>query len=273
MLQTEIAICSQKGGVGKTTLSLNLALAFAQMGHQTTIVELDPQGSLGASLLKPSGFASGIVSFFNDERSLREVILNTSVPGLSLLPFGEIDPVETLDFENRVLRSNQLSRLVDEGHAGGQNLIIFDCPAGFSALTQAVLRSVRRLVVPIQAEPLSLRALGKFLRGVESIQEVANPDLSLLGLVLTMFDRKCDASFSVVQSTWESFDASMVFETVVPRQQAYLEASLRGVPVGFMSKGTHPEGRRYQVLAQEVLSRLSTEEQGADDGEPIQTLL
>ena len=148
-----------------------------------------------------------------------------------------------------------------------------DCPSGFGMMTQAVLRAVRQLMIPVQAEPLSLRTIAKFLRGVESIQSIANPNLILLGLVLMMFDRKCDASFSVLQSAWESFDPSMVLETVVPRQRVYLEASLRGVPVGFMAKGNSPEGRRFRVLAQEVFNRLIEEERGADDDEPIKTLL
>jgi chromosome partitioning protein len=273
MIPTEIAICSQKGGVGKTTLSLNLALAFAELGHKTLLIETDPQGSLGASLLKPGGFAPGIVRYFNDDCPFCDACVDTKISGLSLMPFGEIDTIEALDLEGNLLRSGHLSKLIDAAHGEGHELLIFDCPSGFGMVTQAVLRSAKQLLIPVQAEPLSLRTIGKFLRGIESIQAIANPDLALLGLVLMMFDRNCDASFSVLQSTWESFDADMVLETVVPRNSVYLEASLRGVPVGFMAKGKSPEGRRFRVMAQEVLGRLSTEEDGADDGEPIQTLL
>ena len=273
MFPTEIAVCSQKGGVGKTTLSLNMALAFAELGHNTLLIETDAQGSLGASLLKPEGFAPGIVRFFNDEYPLSEALVQTKVAGLSLLPFGEIDPIEMLDFESNLLRGNLVSRLVEGGRLEGFDLVIFDCPSGFGMMTQAVLRAVEHLIVPVQAEPLSLRTIAKFLRGVESIQAIGNPRLSLIGMVLMMFDRKSDASFSVLQSAWESFDASMVLETVVPRQKVYLEASLRGVPVGFMAKGKSPEGRRFRGLAEEVFNRLTHKEEGADDGEPIQTLL
>ncbi len=273
MEPTQIAVCSQKGGVGKTTLSLNLALAFAELGYNTLLIDTDPQGSVGASLLKPDGFAPGLVHFFKNECPFDDALVHTKVAGLSLCPFGEIDSIEMSDFESAVLRGNGIAELIEQGNRAGFDLLLFDTPSGFGMMTQAVLRAVRHLVIPVQAEPLSLRTLTKFLRGVESIQQVANPSLTLLGLILMMFDRKCDAAFSVLQSVWESFDTSLVLETVVPRQTVYLDASLRGVPVGFMAKGKSPEGNRFKGMANELLGRLAPSDFGREDREPIQTLL
>ncbi|MCP4657586.1 MAG: ParA family protein [bacterium] len=272
MRKPSVALVSQKGGVGKTTLALNLGLALAQLGRSTTVVELDPQGSMGSSLLKSRTDYQGLAEILAGAATVEEARIPTKVGGLSLLPVGFVDPFEISRFE-AALSGGNLPRVLEQVHASGSEIILCDCPSGLGVATLAALGSVSHALVPIQAEPLSLRLVELVLETLERIRDTSNPDLALLGLVLCMFDTGCDASLSVAQATWQSFDPAAVLETVIPRRRVYLEASLHGVPVGYMGGGRHPEGRRFHMLGQEVLHRLEPREEEVPDGGPVQTLL
>ncbi len=273
MQNCSVALVSQKGGVGKTTVALNLGLALAQLGKQTTILEVDPQGSLGSSLLQPLAAHSGLAQIMAGTTTVAEARLQTKISGLSLLPAGEVDPFAVPRFDDLLREAGGLSRILDELHGSGSEIVLVDCPSGLGAISLATLSSVSHALVPLQTEPLSLRSVELVLAGLERIRDSSNPHLTLLGLVLCMFDRGSEASLSVVQAAWQHFDPKVLLEVVVPRSHAYLEASLHGVPVAFMAKGRHPEGRRFTMLAQEVLDRLLPKEEEAPDGGPTQTLL
>lgn len=263
-----IAICSQKGGVGKTTLALNLGLALAQLGHATTVVELDPQESLAASLLKPSRSMAGLHEVLRGAIGVDEVLLRTKVPGLSLLPAGDVDPLEVQDFHTLLANPGALGPVLDALDA---EIVLLDCPSGIGGATMGALGSASHALVPVQAEPLSLRSVQLVLEAMARVREHQNPGLALLGLVLMMFDRDAEASLEVVRTAWRDLDPEVLFETIVPRNPIYLEASLHGVPVAFMGTGIHPEGRRFQMLAGEILDRLTLKEE--THAGPVQTLL
>ncbi len=267
-----VALVSQKGGVGKTTVALNLGLALAQLGRSTTVVELDPQGSIGSSLLKPRSDYRGLAEILAGTAAVEEAAIPTKVAGLSLLPVGLVEPFEISRFE-AALSAGPLPGVLGQVHAAGSDIILCDCPSGLGTATLAALSSVSHVLLPVQAEPLSLRSVEQVLEVLDRIRDTSNPELALLGLVLSMFDTGCDASLSVAQATWQSFDPAAVFETVIPRRRVYLEASLHGVPVGYMGGGRHPEGRRFHMLGQEVLHRLEPRAEEVPDGGPVQTLL
>ncbi len=266
---TRIAICSQKGGVGKTTLALNLGLALAQLGHRTVVVELDPQESLAASLLRASGSMVGLYQVFQGTARLEEALVATKTPGFSLLTVGAVDPMAASDFHSLVAQPGVLARILDG--LGEDVHILMDCPSGLAGATLGSLAVASHALIPVQAEPLSMRSVEHVLQAMARIRETRNPGLALLGIILMMFDREVDASLEVVRTAWKDLDSEVLFETIVPRNPTYLEASLHGVPVGFMAPGMHPEGRRFQMLATEVLGRLAREEEG--HAGPVQTLL
>ncbi len=269
METTRIAICSHKGGVGKTTLALNLGLALAQLGHRTTVVELDSQESLAASLLRPGRSMPGLHEVITGSASLGDALIATKVPGFSLLPAGHVDPLEAVGFQSLLAQPEGLGPVM-EG-LGGEDFVLMDCPSGVGGATLGALGVATHTLIPIQAEPLSLRSVQLVLETMAGVRDRRNHDLELLGLVLMMFDRDADASMEVVRAAWKDFDAEVLFETVVPRSPVYLDASLHGVPVAFMAPGMHPEGRRFQMLAGEILRRLAREEVG--HAGPAQTLL
>jgi chromosome partitioning protein len=272
MLTSSLALVSQKGGVGKTTMALNLGLALAQLGRPTTVLEIDPQGSLGSSLLQPRSQHSGLVQVLAGASTVGQARVETKVDGLSLLPVGEVEPLMSSQFEATLASGGGLGKVVVELHELGAEVVLVDCPSGLGDATKSALAAVSHALLPLLAEPLSLRSVELVLQALEQISEEINPRLTLLGLVLCMLDRSCEASLSVAQAAWQSLPAAALFETVIPRNSAYLEASLHGVPVGYMSKGRHPEGRRFAMLAQEVLDRLHVEEEVIDGG-PVETLL
>ncbi len=269
MSAARIAICSQKGGVGKTTLALNLGLALAQLGHRTVVVELDPQESLAASLLQPGGSMVGLHQVLRGTATVGDALIGTKIPGLELLGVGEVDPMASWDFHAIVSQPRVLSRVLAE--VGDDALILMDCPSGLGGATLGALAAATHALIPIQAEPLSMRSVERVLDVMARVRENQNPALALAGIVLMMFDRDVDASLEVVRTAWRDLDPEVLFEAIVPRNPVYLEASLHGVPVGFMAPGMHPEGRRFQMLATELLGRLAREEEG--HAGPVQTLL
>jgi chromosome partitioning protein len=267
-----MALVSQKGGVGKTTIALNLGLALAQLGHPTTILEIDPQGSLGSSLLQARAAHAGLAQVLAGATTVGQARLETKVDGLCLMPVGNVDPFLSAQFEETLARGGGLGQVVSELHELGSHLVLLDCPSGLGVATMAALAAVSHALVPLLAEPLSLRSLELVLQALEQVSE-QNQQLSLLGMVLCMLDRSCEASMSVAQAAWQSLPPEALFETVIPRNTVYLDASLHGVPVGFMAQGRHPEGRRFATLALEVLDRLDATMEEVTDGGPIETLL
>lgn len=273
MNPASIAICSEKGGTGKTTLSLNLGLAFAQSGLPAAIVELDPQGGMAASLLKPAGFHPGLADVVQGDTLLESALLPTKTNGLTLLTAGDVEPERVPAYETKLATPGLLRQLLNDIHGKGITIILCDCPAGLGAITAAALSCTSHVLVPVQAEPLAVRNIFRTLRLIEAVKARQNPDLALAGLLLMMFDRDSGASLKATQSIWNSFDETAVLETSIPRRDIYLQASLHGVPAAFMGAGSAPEARRFQMLAQEVLERLVEKEGAADHDRPSQTLL
>src|SRR5262245_19321402 len=268
-----IAIASQKGGVGKTTISLNLGLALARAGNRTLIMELDAQGSLGLSLGLPDRARPGIAEVLTGTEPLEAVLTRTRDPQLHVLCVGRVDPTTVSGFEEALARGTAISSLLAKLD-GEFDVVLLDCPAGLGKVTTRALESASHVLSPLQAEPLALRSVGQLLALIDRIRAERNPKIQLLGIVLSMFDRKTQASLEVAETLWTKFPGGIILDTIVPRDETFLEASLRGSPLLLMQKRPPPLSRVFDQLASDILDRLEQPgEKKEDDDVPIPLLV
>ncbi|PKN24660.1 MAG: chromosome partitioning protein [Deltaproteobacteria bacterium HGW-Deltaproteobacteria-22] len=248
-----ISFISAKGGTGKTTTALNLAVAFAEKGLKTLLFDLDPMGSIGFSLARNDREWEGFVEHILKKVPLEEVIIQTKLDNLYILSRGRMAPVdvcsyERLLFSSKVL-SNTLYQLIND-----YDMILLDTPSGLGMVTTAALDTSGFAVVALQAEPLSLRSVSQTLALLERVQKTKNPNLKLLGLLPTMVDGGNPASKSIYHTIVQSFEG--VFEAYTPRSALFLDASEKGVPVSFLGGPRTPEMKRFSMLASEIEARL-----------------
>lgn len=259
-----IAVASQKGGVGKTTVSLNLALALAERGRSTLLVDLDPQGGVGHALAKPDAELVGLADVLAGTATVADAVLPTHAPGLSLLPRGRLDPVDVCELELMLHSPGRLEEVLDQADAGF-DITLIDTPSGLGMPTRAALRVADYVLLPLQAERLALRSVAQLLRVIEHVRATDNPRLELLGVLPTMADKQREPSVAVLVDAWN--DLTAVLDTIVPRHEVFAQASEAGVPLGFLGGALSPEARRFDMLAEELeaaMLRLGGEEMGHD---------
>jgi chromosome partitioning protein len=269
-----IAIVSQKGGVGKTTVSLNLALALARAGNRTLIMELDAQGSMGLSLGLPDRARPGIAEMLTGVDTLDKVLIRTRDQQLHVLTVGRVDPATVSGFEDALTRGSAIPTILNRVEPEF-DIVIIDCPAGLGKVATRALEASTHVLSPLQAEPLALRSVGQLLALIDRIKADKNPRLTFLGIVLSMFDRQTAASLEVAETLWTRFPGGLILDTVIPRDQTFLEASLRGAPLLLMQKRPPPLARIFDQLANELLVRIEPNEGATkeeDDG-PIPLLV
>src|SRR4051812_4456019 len=267
-----ITIASQKGGVGKTTISLNLGLALARAGNRTLIMELDAQGSLGLSLGLPDRARPGIAEVLTGAETLEAVLTRTRDPQLQVLCVGRVDPTTVSGFEDALSRTGAIQSMLTRLDAEF-DIVVVDCPAGLGKVTTRALESATYVMSPLQAEPLALRSVGQVLALIDRIRAEKNPRLELLGIVLSMFDRQTPASLEVAETLWTKFPDGIILDTIIPRDETFLEASLRGSPLLLMHKRPPPLARVFDQLASDVLDRIDPHVAKEEDDGPIPLLV
>lgn len=268
-----ISIASQKGGVGKTTIALNLGLALARAGTRTLLTEFDAQGSLGLSLGLADRAKPGIAEILTGAETAEAVLQRTRDPNLTVLSVGRVDPATVAGFEDALTRPQAIANVLDAVRVLGFDVVLIDCPAGLGKVTTRALETSTHALAPLQAEPLALRSVGQILALVDRIKATKNPNLVLLGVVLSMFDRKVPASLDVAETLWTKFPPGIVMDAIIPRDEMFLEASLRGTPLSLMQKKPPPLARRFDQLANDVLDRLAPAGSRLDDDAPIPLLV
>jgi chromosome partitioning protein len=271
-MSTIISFISSKGGTGKTTTALNLAVALAQNGAPTLLVDLDPQGGIGLALDREDTELIGLAELATSATSLDDAFLATKLPELTLLPRGRLHPSDTEAYEAALSRGDVLSRVLEVADVEF-SYVLLDAPSGLGAIPRCALRHSEWALVPMQAEPSSLRTAAQVLQLIGHVQEDWNPGLRLLGILPTMVDLEHEASMNVMRALWMGFGG--VFETVIPRSRVITDASERGIPIGFLAGRRRPEARRFELLADEIRARISelTGETGEENVEPERTLL
>lgn len=231
-----IAISSQKGGVGKTTVAINLAHAFARSGRRTVLVDSDPQGSVGLSLTRQSRRLSGFYDLIDDPAvCTADLIVPTRLETLSLVPAGQASVYDLKgSAPGAVLR--RLRTFLRDLASLDVEICIVDTAAGFFGATGDVLSAANAVMVPQQAEPLGIRSVPKMLEALTRIR-IANPQLVVLGVALTMMQSRLPESRDAVQALRAILPPEMVMRTVIPRDDLFIKASARGVPAGVMDGG------------------------------------
>ena len=249
-----IAIANQKGGVGKTTTTLNLAAAFAEVGHSVLVLDLDPQGNASTglgSLADQREFTTYdvLVGRVVEER----FVIKTKLKNLYLIPSTTDLSSADIELASNTNRSKLLRTVLSNSDLSKYDYIFFDCPPSLNVLTVNALIAADSLIIPLQSEFFALEGLSQLLMSVREVRSLGNPALRIEGVVRTMFDGRNRLSLQVEEDARENL-GELVFKTVIPRNVRISEAPSFSMPV--LSYDSRSKGAlAYRELAQEVLFR------------------
>ena len=249
-----IAIANQKGGVGKTTTTLNLAAAFAEVGHSVLVLDLDPQGNASTglgSLADEREFTTYdvLVGQVVEER----FVIQTELKNLYLIPSTTDLSSADIELASNKNRSKLLRTVLSNSDLSKYDYIFFDCPPSLNVLTVNALIAADSLIIPLQSEFFALEGLSQLLMSVREVRGLGNPALRIEGVALTMFDGRNRLSLQVEADARENL-GELVFKTMIPRNVRISEAPSFSMPV--LSYDSRSKGAAaYRALAQEVLLR------------------
>jgi chromosome partitioning protein len=262
-----VCVTSQKGGVGKTTVALNLAYALATAGSRVLLVDTDPQGAIGLSLKSRSnrGTGAGLAGFLSGEHELDRVVVRSRLPAFNVLPVGPVAIQDSHGLAAHLADGRELTRLRGLAADAGYDVLLLDTPAGFGGITVGALRASEWALAALQAEPIAMRSFPQLLEALGALRDDGGA-AQLLGVVLTMVQLRHRTSCAVAEEAWSRLPEDVVFETAVPRDSQFLEASAQGVPLAMLRHRPPPVAALFDQLAREVLQRAGLSDGGEDEG-------
>lgn len=248
-----IAIANQKGGVGKTTTSINLSTCVAARGKKVLLIDIDPQGNAtsGVGITKQPDDKS-IYDVLVNEEKLVNIIKPTMVKNLHICPSSINLAGAEIELVPLMARETRLKRAIEELEQE-YDYIFMDCPPSLGLITLNAFAASTSVLVPIQCEYYALEGLGQLVNTIKLVQKSLNPELQIEGVVMTMFDSRTRLSGQVAEEVKKYFD-DKVFDTVIPRNIRLSEAPSHGLPITVydpLSKGA----RTYKKLARELINR------------------
>ena len=249
-----IAIANQKGGVGKTTTSINLSACLAELGKKVLVIDLDPQGNTTSGFgIDKEEMENTVYELMLGECSIRESMTQVeNIEHLSLIP-SNVNlagaEIELLGInEKEYILKNAVDYIRDD-----YDFIIIDCPPSLNMLTVNAMTTADSILVPIQCEYYALEGISQLIHTVDLVQERLNPNLKIDGVVLTMYDARTNLSSDVVDTVKENLNAT-VYQTIIPRNVRLAEAPSHGLPINlYDAKSSGAES--YRNLAKEIIER------------------
>ena len=256
-----IAIANQKGGVGKTTTAINIATATAASGWRTLLIDMDPQGNASTGLGIPSNERDySTYDLLMGEGTAAQCVQKTRIPKLDIMPATQDLSGAEVELVGEADRIDRLKAALSEVNAS-YDVCFIDCPPSLGLLTLNALSAADSLLVPLQCEFFALEGLSQLLQTVERVQQGINPSLKIIGVTLTMFDRRNRLTDQVAEDVRECL-GGLVFDTVIPRNVRLSEAPSHGLPA-LIYDHSCAGSRAYMSLARELLGRLPSERKAA----------
>ncbi|MDP9394118.1 MAG: AAA family ATPase [Actinomycetota bacterium] len=249
-----IAMCNQKGGVGKTTTTINLGAALAEYGRRVLLVDFDPQGALGVGLgFNPHDLDRTVYNLLLERGcTVADVVLKTDVPGMDLLPSNIDLSAAEVQLVGEVAREQILARALapvrDE-----YDVVIIDCQPSLGLLTVNALTAADGVIVPLECEFFALRGVALLVETIDKVQDRLNPDLEIDGILATMYDSRTIHGREVLARVVEAF-GDTVFHTVISRTVKFPETTVAGEPITSYASSS-AGAAAYRQLARELLSR------------------
>ncbi len=262
-----LSISSQKGGVGKTTVAVNLSCSFAGRGWRVLLVDSDPQGGVGLALGKKRTFSPGLEAVVSKEIPPNKAIVETKIPRLSVLLSGNTPVQETHRFWENLHQSRVFGQ-IRKVLADQFDLMIIDTPPGFGKGSLAALRDSDYLLNPLQAEPGALRGLPQLLEMVAWVKS-SGYALQIAGMLLTMVDVKNKQSVEIARDISGQLPAHLVLKTVIPRDPLFLTASIKGLPLARLVNTGSPLLTVFDQIALELEPRVGLKKDASHEADSI----